>query len=466
MATSAAADASHQLEYLRFKVKAAYVEVGHLAKQMESPELRDGNREEAQVQLKKHMLRGVKAWKAVTDTEERAAGKSHPAVQLSTSSSSSASSASTPAAASGAAVPLQHAPPAIAAAIAPAAASASAAACSAACATAAPIDQSSNSAMDELLTSALLPAAGKAAKIWGVSAGIALNEFRRFLFLKSDANDVEGHVLSPTPLMDYIWHAAILDTRFYRRLQQKVGMQLEHSPAGASEDRDATENRELRLNSMRIRYHAAFDADPIELPTYHVAEEASDSDLEELPADAAAAAAASAETGPGSSRKRQRTSAPSSSFSIEVKMPSGKTIAVGVRSTSLIKDVKQMIQAVERIPEKQQRFIFCGKRLENHRILDDYNIQPGSAVQLMWVKYGGSMKTTVKTLTGKSVDFHVNTADSVESLKQKIHNKKGIPDDKQRLIFFGRQMQDGHVLSDYGVYPGCQVHLVLKLGGC
>ncbi|CAF1090865.1 unnamed protein product [Adineta steineri] len=78
---------------------------------------------------------------------------------------------------------------------------------------------------------------------------------------------------------------------------------------------------------------------------------------------------------------------------------------------------------------------------------------------------GTSFQIFIKTLTGTTMTIIVTKEDTVESLKAKIQDRKGIPPDQQRIIYIGKQLQDARILSDYDISKGATLTLVVNMRG-
>lgn len=77
-----------------------------------------------------------------------------------------------------------------------------------------------------------------------------------------------------------------------------------------------------------------------------------------------------------------------------------------------------------------------------------------------------AINLTIKTLTGKNLALEFDDSETtIDAVKEEISNQEGVPTDQQRLIYNGKQLEDGRKLGDYYIPDKAVIHLVLKLRG-
>ena len=143
---------------------------------------------------------------------------------------------------------------------------------------------------------------------------------------------------------------------------------------------------------------------------------------------------------------------------------SNKCIRLKVDSSTTVKRVKKMIEAVEGTPHHLQQLTLSGVLLEDRKRMGYYHTLIPSKCRLV-LRREPQYQVFLRTLSGKTVALGVRGGDTVRHMKSVIYEKEGIPPDQQKLLSGGRVLRDGKRLRDCGLHSGSTLDLSLGLLG-
>jgi ubiquitin C len=145
-----------------------------------------------------------------------------------------------------------------------------------------------------------------------------------------------------------------------------------------------------------------------------------------------------------------------------------------VKYDQSVAELKNEISKCTGISVANQKLTYLGRELQDLCLLKDYKIYDKRTIQISSIIHRFSKEyqiyylkgsVTIQFLNGKTRTYDVKFDQLVTMLKEQIQNDDKIPTDQQRLIFNGKQLEDGRTLRDYAIFHDSVVHVVLRLRG-
>ena len=136
-------------------------------------------------------------------------------------------------------------------------------------------------------------------------------------------------------------------------------------------------------------------------------------------------------------------------------------ITLEVDSSDTIGNLKEKIKDKKGFPAEEQLLFFQREELKDDRTVSDYNIQNKSTVNLFLQI--DRLEVTILAEGRRLVTLEVNTTDSILELKQEVHDKTGVPLERQSLSFSGIELENERTISAYNIRNKSSINLVVKI---
>ncbi|KAF8401944.1 hypothetical protein HHK36_012895 [Tetracentron sinense] len=139
-----------------------------------------------------------------------------------------------------------------------------------------------------------------------------------------------------------------------------------------------------------------------------------------------------------------------------------KTVALKVKRSDTIKNIKAMFRNQEGISERLQELFYSGNHLKDAQSLVDYGIRKNSTLLLV-LQNAVLMKIFVKIpAKGKTIAVEVKACNTIQNIKSIIQNKEGIPKDQYMLIYAGQVLKDNQTLASHSIQKDSTFHVVFN----
>jgi len=150
----------------------------------------------------------------------------------------------------------------------------------------------------------------------------------------------------------------------------------------------------------------------------------------------------------------------------EILIVNEKKISLNVEENERIINIKDKIKKLKGIPPYKYKLEFKDKKLEEYKYIDDYNLNNGCIIYLIYCPF---IQIHVRTWTGKNITLYAQESETISYIKEKIENMTNIRTYGQLLIYCGKYLEDDKTLSDYNIQEHHSLefllHLSLRLRG-
>ena len=153
---------------------------------------------------------------------------------------------------------------------------------------------------------------------------------------------------------------------------------------------------------------------------------------------------------------------------LSIVMLDGTSFSLSVKPQDTVGSLKTLIRDKTGVPPERQKLVFANGHtttLSNDSLaVCSYGLQSGSQVSLLVIQ-PATIQVFLKNEKGKMTTYDVTPDETVRGFKEKVQCREGVQVSQQRLVHQSQDMEDGRLLSYYGVKNHSTIQLMLRLRG-
>eukprot|EP00770_Monocercomonoides_exilis_P005603 MONOS_5575.1-p1 / transcript=MONOS_5575.1 / gene=MONOS_5575 / organism=Monocercomonoides_exilis_PA203 / gene_product=ubiquitin domain containing protein / transcript_product=ubiquitin domain containing protein / location=Mono_scaffold00164:25146-27612(+) / protein_length=563 / sequence_SO=supercontig / SO=protein_coding / is_pseudo=false len=154
----------------------------------------------------------------------------------------------------------------------------------------------------------------------------------------------------------------------------------------------------------------------------------------------------------------------SQTLTLQIEYGQGNKLFIEAEEEMLVEELKKILEPEVGICADKMMLVGRGRIMDDDRKISSFGFKDKDRL-CAHEEIEEMIFIFIKKLSGKTLRIDVNSEMTIEELKERIYEYDNTFSSKYRMIFAGKQLENGRTLKDYGIYREAIINLVLRLRG-